>query len=115
MPVWSWVLIWSVLVAALVVVLVVGTRFVIRRSRPVRRELAALTDNLAALQEAIDGLETEPEARRSAFSTDRADLLGRVETDRMSRARRRQARRDARIARGRLITHSAENWTPPHA
>ena len=118
MPGWSWWLIWAVLVVALVLVVVFGIRRVLAAYRRARVEGDRLNGLLGQLTASVDELSEAgrrvEELRTSALFGSRADLAAAVEDHRLRRVHRRQARRDRRIARGRLITHSAEHWTDTH-
>lgn len=118
MPVWSWWLIWSVLAIALVLVVLFTGRSVLASWRGVTGEAQKLEGTIAALSTATaelqDAAQRAREPRPRAVFAPMAEVVERREERRSRRALRRQARRDKRIARGRLITHSAQNWTAPH-
>ncbi|MGO7983609.1 hypothetical protein ACC691_37830, partial [Rhizobium johnstonii] len=101
--------IWSVLLVALAIVLVIGIRVLRRRWRPVRSGLGELMQNLERLETAVGDLQDAVDSdssRSAAVFADRGELAIVTAMNRLERIRRRQARRDARIARGRLITLS---------
>ncbi len=112
---WAWLIIWTVLVLALVGMLAwLGYRL-FKKGVAVLRELEQLTDKVARLNENVEQLAPEEPA-------DRAILLGYAEVARRRelhlerKAELKQARRDARIKRGKLLVNpetipTLRKWT----
>ncbi|KQX06984.1 MULTISPECIES: hypothetical protein [unclassified Leifsonia] len=114
MPGWSWFLIGGVLLVALVLVVVLLGRRAWRKGRSAFDAYGELTLTTAELERALDQLEdasAQVQAREYAVFGDRDERSFAWGMRRAERAHRRQARRDARVARGRLLTHSTQNWT----
>ncbi|MET0975420.1 MAG: hypothetical protein ABWX82_07105 [Leifsonia sp.] len=114
MPAWSWVVIWGALVLALVVVCVVLGRPVLRKFRAAvdaSEQLAVVSGSLLSAAEELGAAGERLEERQRAVFGDVDALSTAWARRRAARAYRRQSRRDARIRRGRLITHSTQNWT----
>lgn len=114
MPSWSWFLIWGVLLVALVLVVVLLGRRAWRKGRVALAAYGDLTRTASELERALDGLEDAAEKaaqRERAVFGDRDGYAFTWGMRMAERAHRRQARRDARVARGRLLTHSTQNWT----
>ena len=103
MPWWSWVLIWTGLVLGLLGMLAWCAVMLFRK-------LTVLADAVGALGDLVSDLDTDPAAkppppRRPAIFADRYELALTVDLQRTARERRRQERRDRRIARGKLLQH----------
>ncbi|MFC6355615.1 hypothetical protein [Luethyella okanaganae] len=113
MPWWSWILVWGGLVIVLVAMLVWFAFVLGRKSLAALAELESLGDQLDRLDANLDAVALK--RRPSDVFGDREQLAFAVDRHGAERARRRQARRDAAIKRGKLLQHSAQNWTPPHA
>lgn len=113
MPWWSWLLIWGGLVLALLGMLAYFGVTLFRKTVATAQELGELTDALGVLDAQLD--ELAPDRTPSAVFRDRAELGLIVEQNKLSRILHRQQRHDARLARGKLLVRSTENWTPPHA
>ncbi|PPL18158.1 hypothetical protein [Microterricola pindariensis] len=113
MPWWSWWLIWGGLVLALVGMLAYFGVTLFRKTVAAAHELGELGDALSILDAQLD--ELAPDRTPSAVFRDQAELALIVEGNRNARILHRQQRRDARLARGKLLVRSTENWTPPHA
>lgn len=114
MPGWSWFLIWGVLLVALVLVVVLLGRRAWRKVRATLDAYDELSRTTDELGRALDGLEdatAKLAARERAVFGDRDDYSFAWGLRWAERAHRRQARRDARVSRGRLLTHSTQNWT----
>ena len=114
MPGWSWFLIWGVLLVALVLVVVILGRRAWRKGRSALDaygELARTTSELERVLDQLDDATAQVAAREYAVFGDRDERSFAWGVRRAERAHRRQARRDARVARGRLLTHSTQNWT----
>ena len=103
MPVWAWILIWSVLVVALLGML---AWFAWRLFRKLMRTFAALEDLTA--QVATLDLDSAPETMRfrPAIFQHRRELADAVAVARIQRAHRRALRRDQRVRRGKLLQRS---------
>ena len=100
MPWWSWLLIWTVLVLGLLGMLAFFAWWLFRKVVAAGREAAALMEKAEVLSRRADELH---ERFEPAVLAD-AELL-RAERDDwlVGRAFARQARRDARVRRGRLL------------
>lgn len=114
MPWWSWVIIWSLLVLGLLGMLAWFAVVLFKKLMRTMRALAELGDQLAALDAHVDDLRQE--RFRPAIWDDRASLALEIERGRAARQRRRQERRDAQVARGKLIRQApTDQRTFPHA
>lgn len=114
MPWWSWVIIWTVLVLLLLAMLAWFAVVLFKKLVATMHALGELGDQLAALDVRLDDLGGEP--FRPAIWADRTELAVDIERRRHQRMRRRQERRDARVARGKLIRQAPLNQrTFPHA
>lgn len=107
MPWWSWIVIWTCLVLALIAVLVVSGWRLFRKAVAVFDELGALGGKMELLDAAI----TEFDEKQAEFA-----LLQRYSDVQAQRRRvrdeslaRREARRAARLDRGRALTHFDAN------
>jgi biopolymer transport protein ExbB/TolQ len=101
---WAWLIIWTVLVLGFLGMLAgLGYRLY-KKARAALRELDTLTRRVSALAENTETLSSERTAR-----TERAIELGYPEVARRHdehltrRAESKQARREARLARGKLL------------
>lgn len=103
MPVWSWILIWTLLAAGLLGMLV---WFAVRLFRKLMGTLGALEDLGDQLAE-LD-LDRELPHRRfhPAVFADRRALAAAIDRARLERAHRRARRRDLAIGRGKLLQHT---------
>ena len=103
MPVWSWILIWTLLVAGLLAMLAWFAVILFRNLMGTLGALEDLGDQLAELD-----LERDlPRARfRPAVFADRRALAGAIDQARLARAHRRALRRDLAISRGKLLQHT---------
>jgi hypothetical protein len=99
---WSWIVIWFFLALALVGTLVFFGWRLFRKGVAVIEELERLTDKIDLLQRNVDELSVE--APRNAILDGYSAVADRRDRERDRRATMRQLRRDARLARGRLIT-----------
>jgi len=103
MPVWSWILIWALLVAGLVAML---AWFAVRLFRKLMTTFGALED----LGDQLAELDLDTALPRTPFSPavfqKRRDLAAVIDQARIERAHRRAHRRDLRISRGKLIQHT---------
>jgi hypothetical protein len=100
MPWWSWLLIWTGLVLALLGVLAAFGWILVRKGLRVLRQLEALTGMLATLESEPP---TDAEPRPIAILADRSELLRRYELAGRDRDERRSQRRADRIRRGKLL------------
>lgn len=100
MPWWSWLLIWTVLVLGLLGMLVFFAWWLFRKVVAAGREAAALMEKADVLsqraEELADTFEPAVLADAEELRAERHDRLA-------ERAIARQARRDARVRRGRLL------------
>ncbi|KQW05756.1 hypothetical protein ASC66_12400 [Leifsonia sp. Root4] len=113
MPWWSWWLIWGGLILGLLGMLAYFAVVLFRKTMAAAEELSALGDALSVLDAQLDDL--APGRTPSAVFQPSAELAVVVQQNRVVRAEKRQSNRDKRIARGKLLVRSAENWTQPHA
>lgn len=112
MPWWSWVVIWVGLVALLIAVLAIGAVWLFRKARAAFRELdrlelvqqeaARLADEAVALREA----EALAACRPLAFGRHTDQVREHHEQQRELRRERAAERREARVAKGRALTHA---------
>jgi hypothetical protein len=102
-PLWGWILLWTLLVLGLLAML---TFFAIRLFRKLMATLGALEDlgdQLADLDMAAD----LPRSRfRPAVFQSRHTLAAAISQARIERAYRRAHRRDLAIGRGKLLRHT---------
>lgn len=115
MPWWSWLLIWTGLVLALLGLL---AWFGLTLFRKAMRTLHALEDlgRAAELDPHALPAEAEPERFTPAVFRSRQELSDAVLLRHAAGARRRQLRRDRLIQRSKLMTHAPLNQrTDPHA
>ena len=103
MPLWSWILIWVLLVAGLLGMLAWFTVRLFRKFMGTLGALEDLGDQLAELD-----LDRElPRARfRPAVFQKRRELAGAIDQARIERLYRRAQRRDLAISRGKLLQHT---------
>lgn len=104
MPWWSWLIIWGVLVAALLALLVWQGIRLFRKFMGAVHALGELAEKTSLLEQRAGELE-ERHFRAAAFQS-AARLSYERRKDAARRADRRQAHRDARVQRGRLITRA---------
>jgi len=100
MPWWSWLVIWTVLVLGLLGELAFFAWWLFRKAVAAGREAAALMDKAEILSRRADELH---ERFEPAVLADAEELRAAREDERAGRAFARQARRDARVRRGRLL------------
>jgi len=103
MPVWSWILIWTVLVAGLLGML---AWFAVRLFRKLMGTLTALEELGDQVSELDLDLEPERTPFRAAVFADRHALAAAIDQARIERAHRRALRRDLSISRGKLLQHT---------
>ncbi len=96
---WGWLLIWSGLVLALLVMLGLFAWWLFRKSLVLLDDLAELADTTAALE----GEDAELVRPRLAVLTPAADIRAREEARQFHRRERRRRRVEARLARARRI------------
>lgn len=102
MPWWSWLIIWGVLVAALLALLVWQGIRLFGKFMAAVHALGELAEKASLLEQRADEL-GEYHFRAAAFQS-AARLSYERRKDAARRADRRQAHRDARVQRGKLIT-----------
>ena len=103
MPVWSWIVIWAVLVAGLLAML---AWFGVRLFRKLMATLGALedvSDQLAELD--LDSAVPARQFHPAVFAS-RRDLAAAIDQARIQRVYRRARRRDLSISRGKLLQHT---------
>ena len=107
MPWWSWLVIWTCLVIALIVVLVVAAWRLFRKAVAVFDELGTL----AAQAELLDVAVTTFDEQQAdiAILQKLSDVQARRRRVRDAVAARRDARRSSRLARGRALTRFDAN------
>ncbi|WEO79189.1 hypothetical protein BJQ94_09220 [Cryobacterium sp. SO2] len=103
MPLWSWILIWTLLVAGLVGML---AWFAVRLFRKSMRTLAALDELGQQVAELDTGAQLPGTAFRPAVFEDRRALAAAIEQSRVEHSRRRSLRRERSINRGKLLQHT---------
>ena len=98
---WAWLIIWTVLVLGLIGMLAgLGYRL-FRKFTATLRELEELGDKVARLTENTEALAVEHPDRAIALGYPAVSRRHDLQKDR--RARVREARREARLARGKLL------------
>jgi hypothetical protein len=100
MPWWSWLLIWTVLVLGLLGELAFFAWWLFRKVVAAGREAAALMEKTEVLSRRADELY---ERFEPAVLADAEELRAERDDWLAGRAIARQARRDARVRRGRLL------------
>ena len=103
MPWWSWFLIWSVLVAGLLVVLGWCAVMLYRKALTTLRAIEVLSDQVCAVDLVVPSVSV---SFNPAVFADAAVVLRNVEQNRADRSHRSQVRRDARIVRGKLMRNA---------
>lgn len=101
MPWWSWLVIWTVLVLGLLGMLAYFAWSLFRKLMAAAREATALLEKAEILQARVDDLQEE--AFHSAVFADAAGLRQERLQARADRAFAKQARRDTRVRRGKLL------------
>jgi hypothetical protein len=104
MPWWSWLLIWTGLVLGLLVMLALFAWSLFRKLMAAANEAGALMQKAEVLQSRADDLREE--AFHPAVFADAAVLRDEREQAKADRAFARQARRDARVRRGKLLVEA---------
>lgn len=102
MPWWSWLVIWGALVVALLALLAWQGIRLFRKFMGAMHALGELAEKSSVLEQRAETL-GEHRFRAAAFQ-DAARLAYERRQDAARRADRRQAHREARVQRGRLIT-----------
>ncbi len=114
MPWWSWVVIWGVLVLLTLAMLAWLAVRLFRKLMGTFEALGDLADQVGELGANVETL--APGRTAPAIFADRAALAAAIHESRLHRATARQARRDARIKRGRLLQRApVSQRTPPNA
>jgi hypothetical protein len=98
---WAWLIIWTVLVLGLFGTLALLGYRLYKKLRAAMLELTKLTDQVAQLNENIE--ELAPDHPDRAIELGYAEVVRRRELHNERRAELRQARREARIRRGKLL------------
>lgn len=101
MPWWSWLLIWIVLVLGLLGMLAFFAWWLFRKLMAAAREASALLEKAEVLQGRAEALKEE--AFHPAVFADAADLAAQRMQAKAEKAYAKQARRDARVRRGKLL------------
>jgi hypothetical protein len=102
MPWWSWLVIWGVLVVALLALLAWQAIRLFGKFMGAMRALGELAEKASVLERQADAI-GERRFQAAAFQS-AARLSYERRQDAARRADRRQAHREARVQRGRLIT-----------
>jgi hypothetical protein len=103
MPVWSWILIWVLLVLGLVGMLAWFAVQLFRKLMATFSALEDLTDQVDRLD--LDAVTDSPRFRPAIFQS-RRELSAAIQQTRIERTLRRALRRDSSISRGKLLQHS---------
>lgn len=111
MPWWSWLIIWTCLVLALVTVLVVSAWRLFRKAVAIFDDLGTLAEKT----ELLDAATTEFDEQRAelAILQKLSDVQARRRHVREAASARRQGRHSTRLARGRALTRfdaSSRRW-----
>ena len=104
MPWWSWVLIWTGLVVLLLAVLALGVVHLWRKGSAAFDELERLQGLEREFDELVAERVTPFEPAEPALLRPYAAVAAEREEIALARAERREARREARLARGRALT-----------
>lgn len=104
MPWWSWLVIWGVLVLALLGMLAFFAVRLFRKLMAAAAEVTALAEKAQVLSQRADELREVP--FRAAVFQDADELRAGREQALADRAVARQARRDARVRRGKLLVNA---------
>ena len=107
MPWWSWVVIWAVLVLGLLAMLAFFAWSLFRKLMRAAHEATALLEKTDVLTARTGDLHDA--AFHPAVLADAAQLAAEREQVRADRATARQARRDARVRRGKLLVKADPN------
>jgi hypothetical protein len=102
MPWWSWIVIWGVLVLALLGMLAFFAVRLFRKVMAAASELGDLTAKAEVLSRRAEEL-SDPSFHSAVFA-DAGDVYAVRAEERAGRAYVRQARGDARVRRGKLLT-----------
>jgi hypothetical protein len=103
MPVWSWILIWTLLALGLLGMLAWFAVHLFRKLMATFHALEDLGDQLAELE--LDQ-ELPRNTFRPAVFQNRRTLAAAIDRARIERAHRRAHRRDLAISRGKLLQHT---------
>jgi hypothetical protein len=102
MPWWSWLVIWGVLVLSLLGMLALFAVWLFRKLMATGAEVSDLAEKAEILSRRAEELR-DPPFHASVFD-DASVLRGERELAKAGRATARQARSDARVRRGKLLT-----------
>ena len=107
MPWWSWLVIWTCLVVALIAVMVVATWRLFRKAVSIFDELGSLV----AQAELLDAAVTEFDEKQAeiAILQKLSDVQAKRRHVREAAAARRDIRHNSRLARGRALTRFDAN------
>ena len=105
---WSWLIIWTLLIAGLVGMLIYFAISLFRKFLAVYEDFEVLLDRAESLSAASDDL-TENSPHSPAIFGDRAELGYEVEWMRRERLIRKQLRREARIRRAKMLRTASPN------
>jgi hypothetical protein len=109
---WGWALIWTGLVLGLLGMLVWFAIRLFHKAMATADALTELGDKMAVLDGALSDSDSASQQKprfSPAIFQDAGELAFLREQERAERARLRQARRDGRIDRGKLLTHAPTN------
>ena len=104
---WSWLIIWTCLVLALIAVLAVSAWRLFRKAVSVFDELGTLAEKTALLDAAVT--EFDDQQAELAILQTLSEVRARRRLVRDAAATRRDVRRSARVARGRALTRFDAN------
>lgn len=107
MPWWSWLIIWTCLVLALIAMLVVSAWKLFRKAVAVFDELGTLAEKTELLDAAITDFNEQP--AELAILQKLSDVRAARTHAREDMAERRDARRSTRLLRGRSLTRFDAN------
>ncbi|MDO9397070.1 MAG: hypothetical protein Q7T71_11040 [Herbiconiux sp.] len=107
---WAWLIIWTVLVLGLLGMLALLGYRLFTKARGALRELEQLTEKVARLSENVEQLQPEPVENAIALGYPEVARRRDVLTSR--RDELKQARREARLAHGKLLISPVRIPTP---
>jgi hypothetical protein len=102
MPWWSWLVIWGVLVLGLLGMLALFAVWLFRKLMAAAADVSDLAQKAEILSRRAEELRDPP--FHPAVFDDVSELRGERELANAERANARQARRDSRVRRGKLLT-----------
>lgn len=111
---WSWVIIWTVLVLAMLGMFAFFGYRLFRKAMVVLRELSELGEKVSSIQQNVELLTPEPSA--NAILLGYADVSRRRDAYKRRQEDLRELRREKRLERGKLlVTADYRKRTWPHA